>query len=100
MTKSDNAGILSRFKKKATKSQEVGGRKGLMEELFNDFNRSRAQVYKMNFVRGIFFGLGSVLGGTIVIALLVWSLSLVANIFPPLENFFTTISREIEQPTE
>lgn len=34
----------------------------------------------MNFVRGIFFGLGSVLGGTVVVALIVWAMSFFVNI--------------------
>jgi len=54
---------------------ENGSRKAILEDLFYDFHRSRRQVYKMNFLRGIFFGVGSVLGATIVIALLLWILS-------------------------
>jgi hypothetical protein len=48
--------------------------------LFYDFNKSRAQVYKANFFRGIFFGFGSVLGGTLVVAILIWILTLLADI--------------------
>ncbi len=62
--------------KKFKHDQEMGARRTLMEEMFNDYYRSRAAVYKMNFFRGIFFGLGSVLGGTIVVALIVALLSL------------------------
>jgi hypothetical protein len=54
---------------------ERGARFSLIEDLFYDFHRSRVQIYWMNFVRGIFFGLGSVLGGTVLIALIVWLLS-------------------------
>ena len=54
---------------------EQEARRSLIEDLFFDFNRSRAQVYWMNFIRGIFFGVGSILGGTLVVALLVWLLS-------------------------
>ena len=45
-----------------------------------DFNRSRAEIYKMNFVRGIFFGLGSVIGGTLIVALILWLLSFFIDI--------------------
>lgn len=86
-------------KKVADKSKvnnENAARKNVIEELFYDFNTSRAQIYKMNFFRGIFFGLGSVLGGTIVVALLIWALSLVAGFFPPLEDFFSGVTDTIK----
>lgn len=65
---------------KLKKDNERGARASVIEELFYDFNRSRVEIYKMNFVRGIFFGLGSVLGGTIVIALVVWVLGFFVSI--------------------
>lgn len=65
---------------KVKKDNEAGARRAILEDLFYDFNSSRKQVFIMNFFRGIFFGLGSVLGGTIVIALVVWILSLLADI--------------------
>jgi hypothetical protein len=70
---------------------ERGAREGLIEDLFYDFNRSRAQVYKMNFIRGIFFGFGSVLGGTLLVALLIWILGAFVNVFPPLADFINGI---------
>ncbi len=66
--------------KKVKEDNEKGARAGLLEDLFYDFNRSRGEVYKMNFIRGIFFGLGSVLGGTVIIAIAVWILSLFVHI--------------------
>ena len=68
----------------------------LLEELFNDFNRSRVEVYKMNFVRGIIFGLGSALGGTVVLALVIWLLSVFTDIFP----FFNGISDAVDSAVE
>lgn len=59
---------------------ERGSRIALIEDLFYDFNRNRVEVYKMNFIRGIFFGFGSILGGTVVIALLAWLLSFFVEI--------------------
>ncbi len=61
-------------------TNEKGARQTILEEMFNDFNRSRGQVYKMNFFRGIFFGVGSVLGGTIFIALILWLLTLLVDL--------------------
>lgn len=81
---------------KIKRDNEAGARQGLIEELFYDFNKSRVQVYKMNFVRGIFFGLGSVIGGTIVVALLVWSLSFFVQI-PGLGDSVKQIQNTLER---
>lgn len=89
---------MKKVKEKIKSDNERGARQGVLEDLFYDFHRSRAQVYKMNFVRGIFFGLGSVLGGTIVVALIIWLLSMLANIFPPIGDFFHGIINAIRQP--
>lgn len=59
--------------------QAKGAAATVLEELFYDFHRNRKDVYLMNLVRGIFFGFGSVIGGTVVIALVVWLLSLFAD---------------------
>ena len=40
------------------------------EDLFNDFYQNRYKVYWFNFVRGIFFGAGSVLAGILLIGFL------------------------------
>jgi hypothetical protein len=62
------------------KGNERGARMSMLEDLFYDFNRSRAEIYKMNFVRGIFFGLGSVIGGTVIVALALWLMSFFIDI--------------------
>lgn len=67
-------------------SNERGARHQLIEELFNDFHRSRHQVYLMNFIRGLFFGFGTVLGGTVLVAFIIWALSQFAGWFPELGN--------------
>jgi hypothetical protein len=70
--------------KKATqgikKGNEREARMSLIEDLFYDFNRSRAEVYKMNFIRGIFFGLGTVIGGTVIVAVALWLMSFFIDI--------------------
>ena len=87
---------MSEIKKTARKvstkiknDNERGSRHDIIEELFYDLHRSRVEVYKMNFVRGIFFGFGSVLGGTVIIAILAWILSLFVDL--------PGIGRSIEQ---
>jgi len=67
--------VVEKAVERVKSDNERVARQSLIEDLFYDFHRSRVQIYWMNFVRGIFFGLGSVLGGTVLIALLVWLLS-------------------------
>ncbi len=80
----------------AKAKREQSARYRLLEELFNDFNRSRSEVYRLNFIRGIIFGLGSALGGTVVIALIVWLLSLFTDIFP----FFSGLSEAVDRAVQ
>lgn len=82
--------VFKKLAKRIKKDNENGARKGALEDLFYDFNRSRLQVYKMNFIRGIFFGLGSVLGGTLVVAIIAWILSWFVD-WPGVGNFFQDI---------
>lgn len=77
--------------KKTHDNNERGARETVLEELFNDFNRNRFTIYKFNFMRGIFFGLGSVLGGTVVIALIVWILNGIGWLVPGLAGFLNDI---------
>ncbi len=71
---------MKKVTQKVKKENEIGARRAVLEDLFYDFHSSRKQIYTMNFFRGVFFGFGSVLGGTIVIALVVWILSWLADI--------------------
>lgn len=87
---------MGKLAKKVAKDQRVGARKALLEELFQDFNRSRPQIYRLNFFRGIFFGLGSALGGTVVLAVVVWLLTLFTDIVPGLNALNEAIGRAAE----
>lgn len=75
---------------------ENGARKRLIEELFYDFNRSQAQVYWINLVRGIFFGFGTVLGGTLLVAIVVWLLSQFVDWFPFIGDFIQQIINSVQ----
>lgn len=91
--------ILTRLKRKTVKDQEKGASSALAEELFYDLYKDRKRIYKINFFRGIFFGLGSVLGGTLLIAVLVWLLSLFGNL-PVIGEPFRGAQDTIEQRTD
>lgn len=51
-----------------------------LEILFTRDFISRKQLYYENFMRGIFFSIGGIIGATIVIALLIWLLSLFGEV--------------------
>jgi hypothetical protein len=77
--------------KKIADDSEAAARRRVFEELFYDFHRSRGQVYLMNFTRGLFFGFGSVLGATLLVAISIWLLGQFGNIFPPLADFINNL---------
>jgi len=81
---------------KVKQKPEEAARKALLEDLFYDFHSSRVQIYKMNFVRGIFLGFGTVIGGTLVVALLIWILSLLGNVPGGIGDFVRYIEGIIE----
>jgi len=62
-------------------TKEKQARQNVLEDLFDDMYEQRAKVYKVNFIRGVFFGLGSALGGTLLLAFVIWLLTLFVN-FP------------------
>jgi hypothetical protein len=72
-------------------NERMGARRGVIEELFNDMYDDRRNIYKMNFIRGIFFGIGSVIGGTIFVALALAILSQFVDWFPVLGDFVSGI---------
>lgn len=72
--------LVKKMTRRVKKDNEVGARRAILEDLFYDFHKTRHEVYLMNFIRGVFFGVGSVIGGTLVVALIVWILSLFADI--------------------
>lgn len=87
--------MFEKLKKRFFKDNERGARRGLMEELFQDFNRNQAEVYKMNFIRGLFFGFGSVLGGTVLVAVVIWLLNAVGIFVPALSDLIESVIKDI-----
>jgi len=59
--------------------------------------KDKKQLYKVSFVKGIISGLGGVLGATIVVALLLFVLSLVGEI-PFLGEIADPIKNSIDSP--
>ena len=81
-------------KKLSVKDYEKLGR--TLESVFEGGYINHYRVYKINFIRGLFFGLGSALGGTIIIALVIWCLSFFSEL-PVVGNFVDTIRTTVDQ---
>ena len=91
-TKNPVAKIIDGLKE----SQQRGAQEQILQDLFQDMYRQRTKIYKMNFVRGIFLGLGTAIGGTLVVALIIWLLSLFIDA-PVIGDFIREVQYSIEQ---
>ncbi len=80
-------------KPKTSKEYEEMGRQ--IEALYNSVNPSKRVFYRMAFLKGVLGGVGGVIGATVVIALLIWVLSLFGDV-PLIGNFVDAIRRTIE----
>lgn len=76
-----------------TKKYEKLGRQ--LEHIFEGGYLNHVRVYRINFLRGLFFGLGAALGGTLLIAIVVWLLSLFSEI-PLIGRFAETVRETIQ----
>lgn len=90
--------MIKKIANKIKNDNERGARHAILEDLFQDFHRSRRQVYSMNFIRGIFFGFGTVLGGTVLVALIVWVLGQFVDWFPIIGDFIKQIIDAMQRP--
>ena len=80
---------MSKIHKITVRDDEA--RQALREEDYQNIYEHRGKVYRMNFVRGIFFGLGTFTGGTIVVAVVIALLSWLGSTF-----HFTLIEQLVE----
>lgn len=81
---------ISEYSSSATKKdykvlKEVGA--AVMEDAFYDLYRHRRRIYRVNFMRGMFFGLGAFIGGTVIIACVIGLLSLLVQAFPDFSDY-------------
>lgn len=86
--------ILKRLKK----DNEQGARKAVIEDLFYDFHRNRHQVYLTNFVRGVFFGFGSVIGATLLIGLVAALLGIFTDVPGGVGDFVQKVIDAMNKP--
>ena len=79
---------IAKEEKKLDHQQQV-----YLEDMFNSIYSNRRQIYVLNFFRGVFFGLGTFLGGTVVIAILVWFLGQLNA--PFIEKLLNAIDKQL-----
>jgi len=86
-------------KEKSGKEYEQMGRE--LEALYWSVHPNRGTFYRAAFLKGVLSGVGGVIGATVVIALLLWLLSLFDSV-PLIGGFVDTIKHTIEggSPTQ
>lgn len=80
-------------KKLSTKEYEQLGRQ--IEAIYDSVNPKKVALYKAAFIKGILGGVGGVIGATVVVALLLWFLSLFGSL-PIIGGFLDTVQNTIE----
>ena len=68
--------MINKFKHKDPQIDNPAEVVHALEVLFATKHFSRRRLYYENAMRGVFFGVGSIIGATILIALFIWTLSL------------------------
>jgi uncharacterized membrane protein YfcA len=78
--------------KKHEEQQKLGA---MIESMYDAINPDRKSLYRTAFIKGMLSGVGGVIGATIIIALLLWLLSLFAQV-PILGHFVESVRRTLE----
>lgn len=84
--------MKKRPKNKTTDYEQLGR---MIEQVFEHNYANRRRLYVLSFFKGVFVGLGSVVGATIVVAVIVWVLGLFSGV--PVINIFTENVRDTVQ---
>ncbi|MCL2280398.1 DUF5665 domain-containing protein [Candidatus Saccharibacteria bacterium] len=64
-----------------------GQREAIRDLLEDIYVHNKWHIARTNFLRGVFFGFGTFLGGTIVVAVVIWILTRTIDLFPWAQNF-------------
>lgn len=80
--------------KNSDKDYEQLGR--MLANIYETGYIDRNQLYKMSFIKGVITGFGGVVGATLVVALVIWILSLLGNVFL-LDKIVDPISENIKK---
>lgn len=87
---------MSQKTKQKPKSREYEQLSRLLADIYETGHLSRGRMFRISFLRGVMMGLGSVVGATIVVALVVWLLSIFDTtplVGPLIDDFRNTIQQ-------
>lgn len=73
---------LKKIRDKRLAKEDLSAEEQILDDIFYDLYRNRGRVYKVNFFRGIFFGLGTFIGGTVVVAIVIFILTWLSSLLP------------------
>lgn len=78
---------------KSSRDYEQLGR--MLAEIYESGYVDKGRTYKMSFVKGLLGGLGGAIGATVVLAVIVWLLSLLGHV-PFLERIIENITDTVK----
>lgn len=81
---------VTNYERRTAKQVEAAERK-IVDKLVLDAYGRKSKLLKFSFFQGVFFGLGSAIGGTIVLAMVIWVLARMVDWFPILGDFINKI---------
>ncbi len=66
-----------------------------VDDYFEGLKLNQRKIYLVNFLRGVFFGFGTFLGGTVLVALMLWVLSYFDTV-PFVGNFVDSVQNSVD----
>lgn len=78
--------LISQIDRRLQKSQ-----RRLVDKILLEAYGRKRKLLKLSFWQGVLFGLGSAIGGTLVLALLIWLLARVVDWFPIMGDLINKI---------
>lgn len=91
--KSDEKPAISRKKTAVLGEEQRIQVRDLIEDVYS---ANKWKIMQMSFLRGLTFGFGTFIGGTIVVAFLVWFLSQTVDLFPPIRDFIERLIQSLQ----
>lgn len=77
------------------KNEEYQKLGAMIESMYDAVNPNRAALYRTAFVKGVISGVGGIVGATVAVALILWLLSLFAQV-PVLGHFVDTVRNTLQ----